>query len=582
MNGFYLSIERNQTGQIDLIHLGYEEFLKVSVPDKNALYIFSDNKSQFVTVGLYNLFNLGTLVYKNTWHKRALKLIGQDLTKGLTVREIASETRGQFCLVVHRQNEVCVVTDRMATFPNYLFRGNNRTCVSNMFFLMAKNCDTTLNHQGIAEYLNFNYSLSATLFNEINQLDMGTIYFFGMTVKAEVYDNYLDNLQFGRFQNVEAIAAEVKETISNNLAFLDIDDKVFADITGGLDTRTLVAFLKHANITFAGGICGEQVLREAEIAVRVAENLGVSYYPNIKINNRDLFQEVLEKHFIISNGIPVPYHSTELINYYEEINKNYDLHMGGFAGSQLWGNFLPPLSYLNSNLTSQALSRKYYPYNDIFKNSILTRKAYYSQIREKIDSLLRKLGTTRHEDASAFFSTSTFSKHYHGSLLATHNTIMPIYVPYLEANFARLMLETPYDVKRGCGIQRFLITELNHDISKLMSSRGFTAQYSKTLNNYRRERITEAIRGFMFDSVVMIKLAKFFTRQKTTASFATLQRAFWVEQIKTHWTDNMAVFQFLDRAKLIRYLQTEPRKELIMAKILYINRLLEELGSNIR
>lgn len=577
MIGFYLSINKREKSAIELSSVTFESFCDLDTVEQNKLYIYQDSNDQMHTSQGYTFYNIGTLSYKRAWRKKALELICHDLEKGESIQNIMQNTGGQFCLIIHRHQDVCVITDKMASFPVFKYEDPNRVNISNIFLLVAKHGHVSMDYQSIAEYLSFDYCFHSTFFNEIEHLEMGTLYQFGEESKIKQYDDYLSGLRFNKYRTLEEISQKSKEIMLQNFSFLRPKDKVFVDITGGFDTRTIAVMLNHMNLNFVGGICGEQILKEADIAAQVAEQLAVNFFDNIKITDQEKFSKILDRHFKITNGVPILYDSSELINYYEFINRNFDIHLTGFAGSQLWDNFLPRLGFFSSRLKLTALFEKYYKYKNIFDNRLMTQKRFYNDLSKKIKQLFIKIGSNRHEDVASFFTTSTFSKYYHGSLLGTHNTIMPIYAPFLEANFAKIMIETSFKIKNNRSIQRTLITELNENLSLLMTSHGFNANIRTKSNIGAKKILRNVARGLMYDFDTLLKLQRFFqSMKKPQPKPAQFQRSFWIDAVNYEWSDHMNIFEIIDPNKLIRHFEREDDPSRLKAKIIYINKLIDE------
>lgn len=360
-----------------------------------------------------------------------------------------------------------------------------------------------------------------------------------------------------------------------NFAFLSNADRIFTDITGGFDTRMIAILLKNLNLNFSCGICGDQVLNETEIAAKVAEKLLVKFYSKIKIDDRNKFLKMLERHFNISNGVPILYHSTELIHYYEVINQYFDIHVAGYAGSQLCDNFLPPLSILSNKINHSSLSKKYYMFIDIFNNSFITENEYYNRTEKKIAHVLSQIGSNKHSDVASYFTMTTFSRYYHGALMAAHNIILPIYVPYLEANFAKLLLETSFEIKHNRNIQKMIITSLHNELSLLMTTHGYNAHIGKNINSSAKNWLFSIARALIYDFSFLQNSYQFLKKyKKSEVKPSDIQRAFWIKEIDKKWSKNMPIFEYIDHKNLQKRLLYDPHPAKLKAKIMYLDRIL--------
>lgn len=584
MIGFYLTVNKSANSHVKLLLRRCGSPTDWDALEQKGLHIFDDDRSQIDQSNGYAIFNIGTLIYKNVWHNKALECVASELNNGKALREIMPNTRGQFCLVVYTGRNVFVITDKLGSFPIYMFEDNDIIQISNVLLLLAKNNNVSIDHQAFAEYLSFDYCFDSTFFNEIKRLSTATIYQFGEEGKTQLYDNVFSDIHFNKYTDLNKIAGMAKEILVHNLSFLSLDDNLFVDITGGFDTRTVATLLQSKNIDFEAGNCGEQILKESELAETVAQALGVKFHSGIKITDRNMFKKILDQHFMINTGVPILYHSTELINYYERIRREFDIHVTGFGGTELTTQDLPKLNLLSSRINKKSLFQKNFIYSDIFVNGFSTKAQYYDQLAKKIDSLLLKIGSDLHNEVANFLRFSSVSRYYHGCLIGTHNTIMPFYSPFLERNYVKLMMETSYNLKSCHKIQRAILTELDPSVSLIMTSHRYSADMgSKKADNaferskkYAKDLARQMIYQFGFSVKVMRLIESFARKLKAPVDMAELQRSFWVSEINEMWSDDMAIFEVIDRKKMNNCFTNRQGVSKLRAKILYLNRIVEK------
>jgi hypothetical protein len=587
MIAFYLTINKTATGGIKLFSSTDVSPTDLDTAGQQALYIFKDNRRQIVQANGSTIFNIGTLIYNNAWRYKALELIMNDLNNGKTIQEIMPSTRGQFCLIVHTGRDVFVITDKLGSFPVYTFEDNDTIQISNILLLLAKNNDVSINHQAFAEYVSFDFCFDSTFFNEVEHLKMATIYQFGSERKAQVYDDVFSNIHLNKHTNLHQIAGMAKETLAHNLSFLNSHDRIFVDLTGGFDTRTIAAILRNMNTDFEAGACGEQVFRESELAERVAQALSVKFHFDIKITDMYLFKKILDRHFVISAGIPFLYHSSEIINYYENIRRGFDIHVVGFGGTELSAQTLPKLG-LSSRVSKKALFRKKYLYRDIFIDSFIAKAQYYENITKKIDRVLQIVRSDLYNEIGNLLSFSEWSRYYAGCAIGTHNVIIPAYSPFRESNYLKLMLETSYDLKEYHNIQRTILTELNPTVSSIMTTHGYSADTGSRSASGVFMRSKNGVKNLARQMIyqfglfgIMKFVEKMLRKIKPPINIEEVQRSFWVSEVNEAWSDDMEIFVLIDRNKLNKCLANERRPSELKAKILYLNRMINECGARL-
>ncbi len=579
MIGFSLNILKNTKTNVKIITSPF----KIQTDDKNQLIIFEDEKQQYINLNDIHLSNVGVLVYKNKIGEQALKLIASELLNGANLEAIVRDTKGQFCLVIAKNNIIYIITDKLGSFPIFKFEDDKKICVSNILRYAAESNDLSLNYQSLAEYLSLDYFFSETLFNEISLLDEGSIYEFKTNqVSKKIYDNYLNSICFNKYKNIDDVTELSIEILSKNLSVLKNYKKIFCDLTGGFDTRTILALIHELELDITCGICGEQNRNEIKIAERVANQLNCNFDSNIKLEDETIFRSNLNIHYQVSAGVPIFYHSTELVNYYQEIRKNYDIHIGGFAGSQLIDNWLPRLTLLSKKINNKALMDKSFRFINVFKKKFISKRHYYDNIELKINNIFQKLNTNRYDYVSNYLTLSTFSKYYHGYLFGTHNTFLPIYIPFLETNFVKLMMETSSKIKSNRYIQRSILNKINPEISKILTTHGYSAGIEKeNFIKFIKIAIKNIQRRVIYSNKVLRKLnsskESFLLGLKTKPKFAELQREFWLQNVENAWSDNSGpIFHILDYNKLSQHLPRDDESSKLKAKILYIDKLLTE------
>jgi len=585
MIGFFLSVNLNSEKELNLSIIDYMSFKSLSKFEDHSLYIFSDDQAQSIKSEGCLLYNIGVLIHKNLWGEEALVSISNEIALGKNWKEIANETRGQFCLLVFtKKKEVLIITDKLGCFPIYKFGNDHMIQISNIFNLLTKHNKLSLNEQAVAEYVCLDYCIDCFFFNEIKVLDIGSIYKFGKKQETISYYKYYKNIEFHKYNELSEVSYRAKQILMNNLSFLNSDDKIFVDITGGFDTRTILTILKSMDLKFEGGFCGEQVLGESTLSKKLAQSLGIELHSNIGITDKNLFKNILNKHFEITGGVPIPYHSSELINYYDYIKERFNIHLTGFSGTELTQS-TPNLRLFSRNISFPQLFEKHFKYQDIFNNNFIDESHYYHCLDTKLIKLLDKIGSNVYDEVIPFLLRSTYSKYYHGTLIGTHNTLLPSYSPFLESNFVRLMFETSLKLKYNHKIQRDIITQTNLLASLIMTSHGYNANLRKSKDSCFNEMLSVYIknlaRRFIYQFSYLKKtvdaLEKIKSKTKNTFTIAETQRKFWIDEVDKNWSSDLKIFEIIDIDKLNSNLTNNIYASTLKAKILYLNKLIENL-----
>jgi len=165
---------------------------------------------------------------------------------------------------------------------------------------------------------------------------------------------------------------------------------------------------------------------------------------------------------------------------------------------------------------------------------------------------------------------------------------VPFYSPFLESNYVRLMLETSYGIKDCHNIQRTILTELNPAASSIMTSHGYSADIgSKSASSVFR-RSKDGVKNLARQMIYQFGLFGIMTfvenmvgKIKPPINVAEVQRSFWVSEVNETWSDDMEIFEIIDRNKLNRCLANEQGSSKLKAKIIYLNRIINECGARL-
>ena len=587
MIGFYFHYEYNKDSTLNYHIISYQSFVDIPKVEKNILYVFESEHSVLLQKQDYLIYNIGTLIYNNEFNKKAIELIYKDLGKK-NIKEIVNKFRGEFCLLIKDdKNNIYIITDKLGIFPVYKVEDKKSVQISNIFTILCKFNNLTINYQALSEFMSLRedgYCIGSTFFNEITQLDMSCIYQYNKEHSIFRYYDIFDDLNLNTFNKFNEICEETRNILSNNLRFLTNQEKIFVDLTGGHDTRLNATIFKDLGVDYTIGICGEQNIGESRLAEIVANELKMKIIDNYRIKNENQFEDILEEHFNLINGVPYLYHTTELVNYYKEIARDFNIHVGGFGGTELFIQYCKPLDIVSNKFNVNNFLNKYYRYSDLFKDKYISGSDYYDELNKKINYYFEKIGSDKFEDVATPLNFFIYSRYYHGSIIGTHNCLFPYYTPYFESDFVKFMIETKYSVKKYHNIQSKIISEMNRPISLIMTTNGYSANFGEF--NIRDTISKQSIflrdlgRRVIFHSNLVAEtfenMRSIFNKGKTQDTLEDSDRKYWNNYIHNHYTDKLEIFELIDKNKFDQVLLNHTNKNKYLAKIIYLDKLIRK------
>ena len=591
MIGFYFHFEYNKNDILKQCIIPYDSFIKLTEIEKNTLYLFESNSHTLLQKSQYTFYNIGTLIYKGEINKKALDLIYNDLL-GKNIKEIVNEFSGEFCLIVNIKKTISIITDKLGMFPIYKIETNKSVQISNIFTILCKLNKVSLNFQALSEFMSLRedgYCIDSTFFNEIALINMSTIYEFNKKHSSFKYYDLFKDINLNSYKNFNEICEKTRNILSNNLKFLLNQDKIFIDLTGGMDTRLNATILKDLGIDYTIGICGEQNEGESKLAKDVAKELKMKMVDYFRIKTANQFRDTLDDHFNLINGVPFLYHTTELINYYKEIQREFNIHIGGFGGTELFTQYYRPLDIVSKKFNVNKFLSKYYKYSDIFQDEYISSNDYYYNLQKKIYRYFDKIGSNKFNDVATPLNFFIYSRYYHGSIIGTHNCILPYYSPYFESDFVKFMIEVDYHKKEYHNIQSKIITDLNKTISLIMTTNGYTANFGKfnrrDFLSKQKIYLKDISRRFIFHSNITTNtfehLHLLLNSIKTQDVLEDSDRKFWNQYVMEQYSNDLEMFKIVNRKKFEDILKYHPSKNKYLAKIIYLEKLLKEFNFEI-
>ncbi len=611
MQSFYIS-NQNNANLID-----FEKFLikhnqKVDTNFDINFYYRNEITSSFYKNKNTIYYNLGCLIYNNKFNKEGLESIHNTLSnKNLKDILVSDNLRGQFCLFIIENNNVSIITDKLGYYGVYLYKKGKRIALSNSIVALAKNNDVTLNKIGVAQYLSENYKYltyaccDQNIFSEITYLKPGHIYNLNSdTLIGKNYFNLKDNLNIGKYNSIEEVSNLANETLKNNLMFLK-DNSLTAncDLTGGVDTRTILSVLSNNSIKSDYSLQAISEYKdfsnygkysELKIVDKISKKLdfNINIYSEEKYNkNNELIEDLT---FFLSNKQT---YNRRAGYFFDLSSKNkYQINLSGMSGTEQLR-----LSYYehfknNNKLNLNELIKEYVECVDILDDNFIKPSAYYEHLNQFYSD---NLSNITYDDASDLSSYIDYFAFYRTHFIRYHglaNSFLPFYTPFGDYNFAKLMYETSYRIKSRFEIQRNIISKNNKDIANINCTRGFPLSKITLKNFYKfynilnadipqqhfsiKEKFEEKLNHSLINFFLRNKKLQFLIRNKSNNNKKNLWNksndyslVFFIEDFLSK---DLPVYSIVNKQKLYNYVLKDCNYNVIN-RVINLNKLLEFL-----
>ncbi len=614
MQGIYLTNNINENPKYQILEDQLKKFPKIVVGKYLLNFFFTEKRESFFKEGNNFIFNLGVFIYKNNFNKKALSLFMQDLASGIKLKDLllSKNTRGQFILVLYYQNRLQIITDRLGYFPLYYFQKGDKWSFSNSMLTLAKNNKVTLNYIGIAQYLSENYRhityacCDQNIFNEINYLKAGTIYFLlEDKVIEEKYFDIKNQISIGRYTSTNQIVADVENTLTENLSFLkNISGKIHCDITGGIDTRVIIGILSKMNINFEVGVQAIEEYKDFSNQGKFSEISIVNEIIKYKKLNFELFsEEKYSKNSKFIEDLTFLYSHKQTYNrrtgYFLDVrNKNADIMISGLSGTELFRLSYYKYFKKNKDLKLNSFLEKHDELVDLMHDKLMHKKTYYDHLINFYQENLNGLKYKKARDLSSYIDYFAFYRTHFCRYLSLANSFVPFYTPYGDYSFASLMYQVAYDAKAKFKIQRFLLSRLDPRLASFYSTRGFPLAKVDFFNFYKFFRMIKKdipqqyfSINQKFNTYVYKNLIKFFFKNKNTYysfyknkfnSTKATKKNLWnipndinvIKDLDELLKKDLPVFEIIDKKKLANYTRKDCNYNTI-SRVVNLNRILD-------
>ncbi len=480
---------------------------------------------------------------------------------------------------------------------------------------LAKNNKTSLNYLGIAQYLSENYKYityaccDQNIVNEVKYIAAGTIYHLGNdSVKTEKYFEIKKQLEIGKYKSIDEIVFQAEDLLTNNLSFLkNISGRIHCDITGGVDTRTVIAILDKLNIEFNVGVQAITEYGDFSNYGKFSELNIVDKIIRYKNLNFELFSE--EKYFKNSKKINdiTFFHSykqtyNRRAGYFSNIkDKGSDIIISGLSGTELFRLSYNQYFKKQKELNLDTFLAEHVELVDLIHDKFLNKKTYFEHLKNFYKEQLDGIKYEKAKDLSSYIDYFAFYRTHFCRYLSLANSFVPFYTPYGDYPFASFMYQVSYDLKKKFKIQRFLLSKLDSKLASFYSTRGFPLSKVTVFNFYKFLRmISDDIpqQYFSFNQRLSISFKKNLIKylfknkniyysffKKKISSNNSNKKNLWntpnnmkvIDDLDEFIKKDLPVFDIVDKKKLIKYTEKDCNYNTIN-RVINLNRILEYIN----
>lgn len=495
----------------------------------------------------------GLLSYKDELGARKFDLLFNDYSLGKDIGEFLDN---HFTLLIHNneKNETEVFSDAAGLQHTFFIKKKDMIVFSSSIVLCSMFSDFSLDYLAINEFLTTgNVYDGKIIFSDIEKIKNGTVLKVGNgeIIKNECYCELLDPLSVNTLKGEEAIKSTIStlDRVINRLK--TVHDNISADITGGFDSRLLLAFLLRNSIQADYHVSGCDGDIDVIIAKEISRKFSLKLHHVITSNSNDYANLIEHKDYLVfvTNGMMSlePYFKSFLSHKYAIGSKT--IHCTGSGGEifrEYWSEFEFPFVGMRKKLRSNFMAWKHFDNGTI--NRIILNYPLNIDLKQHFKNIIDK-------HSSKYINVLNVPKidylyvilrmqYWGGAFRSANSHIQPFFTAFLTKAFISNAFNVHFSEKLRHKLIRRLMYTLNDTLSSIKTESGAPYQplTFNNIGNYLRY-----YRNNIFSKTK--KLLNKFHLNKAKENFIK-NKISYGDFIPNENIENLIITDFFDKSKI--------------------------------
>ncbi|MGH9767553.1 MAG: hypothetical protein ACREAB_08990 [Blastocatellia bacterium] len=411
---------------------------------------------------------------------------------GTTVARVALGLEGFFIIVFcdASSREVFVVTDLMGSRHCYIREMGDCVALSTSSLLLTALGDVTADPLGCEEFLRTGVIYEdRTLFREVKKLAPATVCRFAGGALADAIRYWrMSDLDPDAFDGEDAAQLLGERLIGAAEQITGIYRRPVCDLTGGYDSRSVVAAFLSAGIKFETTVAGHVSDPDVIISKGLSKLIGA---PNRRFKPDDAVSpERLKETLRLTDGECDPIRYARVLSLHRSLSAEFDVSVNGSYGEiarGYWWNLLFPKTGHREPIDCRRLAAKHYAADpcspDLFPPGPgLDIVEHLAMIISRLNRNLEGWPNTAQMDHAYLMLRM---QRWQGRIASSTDQIWPCLSPFMFRSVLETALQTTARTRKHSRLVRSLMTMLHPQLAAYPLEHGYPAA-PLTLKNLPR------------------------------------------------------------------------------------------------
>jgi len=425
------------------------------------------------------LVSIGTWIHADGFgpegQQRLLRLVRE---KGL--RQVARNLEGFFVIAGGdgSDNEAYVLTDIVGSCHAYSRIEKGITAVAGSSLLLAALEESEIDPVGCQEFVQGGIIYEdRTLFREVRKLHPATQFSYksGRLVRQECYWSTAD-LNPGSLTGSAATDAlcDTIQTAARKIGSLV--PRLLCDLTGGYDSRTLVAGFLSARVSISTAVSGETESPDVRISSALARLAAIPHRQSDPppVHRYDQIHQALQ----LTDGEYDIVEYSPVSEIHREYAREFDLSVNGSFGEiargYYWEILVPRTGNIGAIDAEKVARLRYLPRG--FDSTIFPADQRVDLV-EHFTNIIRRNNAGLENTPNTFQLDNTYLKlrmhRWQGRIASSTNQIWPCLSPFMFRSILEVMLQTDHHLRRRSLMIRELLPKLHREFSEYPLEHGY-------------------------------------------------------------------------------------------------------------